>query len=187
MGLDMYLTAETYVSGWEFLDEKSRAGYRKALSAAGLTKAAADPDSPSATISVTVAYWRKANQIHAWFVENVQGGEDKCNTHRVEREQLVELRDLCKRVLASTHLSPGLIANGYVITKEGTSPIFEEGGMVVDSSVAEELLPNRSGFFFGSTDYDEYYVRDLEDTIKMLDRVLKHTPPDADFEYRASW
>ena len=29
-------------------------------------------------VDVTCAYWRKANQIHAWFVDNVQQGNDDC-------------------------------------------------------------------------------------------------------------
>ena len=31
-----------------------------------------------------------------------------------------------------------------------------------DHSKAEELLPTMSGFFFGSTDYNEYYFKDVE-------------------------
>ena len=31
-----------------------------------------------------------------------------------------------------------------------------------DNSLAEELLPTRSGFFFGSTDYDEWYFEDIK-------------------------
>ncbi len=32
------------------------------------------------TIREEVLYWRKANAIHQWFVENVQGGEDHFGT-----------------------------------------------------------------------------------------------------------
>lgn len=42
-----------------------------------------------------VAYWRKANQIHGWFVDNIQGGVDECQESPVTREQLDELRQLC--------------------------------------------------------------------------------------------
>lgn len=51
-----------------------------------------------------------------------------------------------------------------------------------------ELLPTASGFFFGGTDYDEWYFKDVEDTIKIINDVLDTT----DFEkqiifYRSSW
>lgn len=47
-----------------------------------------------------VIYWRKSNQVHNWFVVNAQDGEDNCQPHSVSREQLEELRDLCRAVLA---------------------------------------------------------------------------------------
>ena len=46
-----------------------------------------------------VIYWRKSNQVHNWFVTNAQDGEDNCQPHSVSREQLEELRDLCRTVL----------------------------------------------------------------------------------------
>lgn len=44
-------------------------------------------------------YWRKANQIHAWFVKNVQGGVDDCNEYSVDYDQLLELKALCEEVI----------------------------------------------------------------------------------------
>ena len=46
---------------------------------------------------------------------------------------------------------------------------------VYESIVAKQLLPTQSGFFFGSTEYTEYYKEDLEDTIRQLEQVLKET------------
>jgi len=48
-----------------------------------------------------------------------------------------------------------------------------------------KILPNQSGFFFGSTDYDEWYLRDIEATIEGLEIALKDN--DGDFYYSASW
>ena len=52
-----------------------------------------------AEVSVTCAYWRKANQIHKWFVDNVQGGEDNCGEYYVSDEKLRELRETCRQAL----------------------------------------------------------------------------------------
>ena len=50
------------------------------------------------------------------------------------------------------------------------------------------MLPTRSGFFFGGTEYDEFYLRDLKDTVEILDRVLGDPLlEDCDFLYQASW
>jgi hypothetical protein len=51
-----------------------------------------------------------------------------------------------------------------------------------------ELLPTQSGFFFGSTDYDEWYWNYVERTILILKDILV----DFDFEndqllYSANW
>ena len=53
----------------------------------------------TATLEVQVAYWRKANQIHKWFVDHVQNGKDDCGDYYVSREQLQLLLDTCKIVL----------------------------------------------------------------------------------------
>ena len=54
-----------------------------------------------------------------------------------------------------------------------------------DKSLAEELLPTGAGFFFGSTNYDEWYFKDLEHTLEVIDRCLKSKFDY--FEYYASW
>lgn len=57
-----------------------------------------------------------------------------------------------------------------------------------DKSKAEELLPTKSGFFFGGTEYDEYYFNSLEETIRLLDSILNNKKfNDWSFYYQASW
>lgn len=56
-----------------------------------------------------VGYWRKANQIHRWFVENVQGGVDDCNPYPVSKDQLEDLRSVVTRVLEDNSLAPFLL------------------------------------------------------------------------------
>ncbi|NLK92374.1 MAG: hypothetical protein GX273_04465 [Bacteroidales bacterium] len=41
-----------------------------------------------------IMYWRKANEIHNWFVENVQNGVDDCGYYEVSIDQLYDLMDL---------------------------------------------------------------------------------------------
>lgn len=101
-----------------------------------------------------IGYWRKANAIHKWFVDNVQDGIDNCQPHEFSTEILNDLKELCQEVLD-------------------------------DNSKAEDLLPTQSGFFFGPTEYDEWYFSDLKDTIKIIDWAL-----DQDFDYfvyESSW
>ena len=53
--------------------------------------------------------------------------------------------------------------------------------------LAAKLLPTQSGFFFGSTDYDEWYIQDLKDTIDQLTHVFDTYPKPLVVRYRASW
>ena len=50
---------------------------------------------------------------------------------------------------------------------------------------AGELLPPTSGFFFGSTDIDEYYLRDVKYTRDRLTECLKCA--SWSFYYSSSW
>ena len=105
-------------------------------------------------VIVEAMYWRKSNQIHRWFVEQVQEGEDNCQEHWVSREKLTELRDIILAILASRNPSK---------------------------------LPPLEGFFFGSTEVDEWYWGDLETTAKELTKVLEEFPDGWDFYYHSSW
>jgi len=98
------------------------------------------------------------------------------------------LRDTCITVLDSIELVDGEVKNGERLMSGGWEPIMQDGKIVKDSSVAERLLPTKSGFFFGGTDYDEYYIEDLKDTVKILERALN----EIDFKherliYSSSW
>jgi hypothetical protein len=107
---------------------------------------------------VKVGYWRKANQVHQWFVDNVQEGEDNCAQYYVSRDQLQELLSVCREVLTSK-----------------------------DEEVAKDLLPPSVGFFFGSYEISEWYWEQIDDTIKQLEKVLSEVPADWDLYYDSSW
>lgn len=135
-----------------------------------------------------VGYWRKANQIHNWFVENVQNGVDDCGAYEVDEYQLQELLDLCKEVVDKAKIAHGQIKNGEILVNGKWEPCYEAGDYLVNADEIAELLPSCDGFFFGGTDYDEYYMNNIKETIEILEEVLKET----DFEkeavfYHASW
>ena len=110
------------------------------------------------TIIAEAMYRRKANAIHRWFVENAQGGEDNCERYYVSREQLLKLRDLCANLC--------------------TQKV---------EALAEDSLPTTDGFFFGSTEYDEWYWNDIENTVKGIDTALETFGDGWHFHYQSSW
>jgi hypothetical protein len=150
MGLDMYLEAECYISEY---DEQNNELIKAIEQTAPLGLAEFKPKS----ITFELAYWRKANAIHGWFVKNVQGGKDDCQSSYVTQEQLKELKETCEKVLENIELAP-------------------------------ELLPTTSGFFFGAYEYDEWYERDLNKTVNILDKILAQPLARKWYiQYRASW
>lgn len=56
------------------------------------------------------------------------------------------------------------------ITKEMCKELEERCRTVLeDITKCKKLLPTMSGFFFGSTDYDNYYIHDVEEVLKELE------------------
>jgi len=146
----MYLEKRTYVRQWSHQTPEEQ--YNVEVTKGG-EPVKIDPKRVTYVIE-EVGYWRKQNQIHQWFVENVQNGEDNCAEYCVSKGQLEDLLEICKKILN-------------------------------DNSLAEELLPTASGFFFGGTEYDEWYFDGIENTIEILEEALSDT--SADYYYSSSW
>lgn len=140
------------------------------------------------SIFAEVGYWRKANAIHKWFVENVQDENDDCGYYEVTKEQAEELLNTCKKVKAETQTEKNWVKNGEKLANGMWCPIFEEGDIIVNPEIAEELLPTQEGFFFGGTGYDQWYIQSIEDTIEILTRALEETDFDKEMlVYTSSW
>jgi hypothetical protein len=149
MGLDMYLYAKRFF--WSEERDKLTPKFKELL-----------PDNKDyqvKEITLEVGYWRKANAIHKWFVDNCQDGVDECQETEVSRDKLKELLGICEQIVSK--------GNRY-------------------KAISKRLLPCQSGFFFGSTDYDEFYLQDIKSTIEILKKALELSD-SYDFYYRSSW
>ena len=152
MGLDMYLYKKNYMRTDEFYKPEYR--NEVVVKTGGEIDTKIKPERIKYIVE-EVGYWRKANQIHRWFVDVVQEGNDNCGNYYVSRDTLEELLDICKQVRD-------------------------------DHSKAEQLLPTQSGFFYGGTEYDEWYFTDIDNTIKIIEECLEDENA-GDFEYSSSW
>jgi hypothetical protein len=131
MGLDMFLTGRRE----QFYTEKEKdpsTGYRV----------------ESRSTNLALLFWRKANAIHHWFVDYVQGGVDNCREYRVQPKDLECLRGICRNILRQKTRAKRL-------------------------QEAEKALPTQTGFVFGDTGYDSYYFDALRYTVKEINKVLK--------------
>jgi hypothetical protein len=77
MGLDMYLYAEKYVGSSDTFDKEHPTMFKDIKKIAGLEQLPT-PDFANILIKQLVGYWRKANAIHGWFINNVADGVDEC-------------------------------------------------------------------------------------------------------------
>ena len=109
------------------------------------------------TMKEEIYYWRKSNQIHNWFVKNVQNNNDDCRFYFVSEVQLLDLIQTCEKIVNNILLGP-------------------------------ELLPVISGFFFGNTEYDFYYIKSIKETCKDLKKLHETIDfSDQILIYHASW
>lgn len=73
---------------------------------------------------------------------------------------------------------------------------LHKGLKVENPMFAQDNLPTQAGFFFGATEYDEWYIEDLKDYVRQADEIIADyeettgagvNPYDIDYYYQASW
>jgi hypothetical protein len=126
------------------------------------------------SIDESVMYWRKANHIHKWFVDNVQDGNDDQREYRVGWDQLEALLTACNKVIEAPALPDRAVIVGTEHSKEHPDGLTkrEPGKVLKRQSAAKRLLPRCEGFFFGSQEYDEDYLTDVIETRDWIVRML---------------
>jgi len=91
-----------------------------------------------AYIKEEVAYWRKFNALHGYIIENFANQVDNCQEVRLTKEDLTNILDMLIAIRDANY------------------------------ACAEELMPPVAGFFFGGQEVDEFYIKDVEFTIDIL-------------------
>ena len=157
MGLDMYLYKKTYVQNWEHQTPEQRHTISVKLG-----ENAREDIKPHqiAYIVEQIGYWRKFNALHGWIIDNCGGGIDECQKIDISAHDL--------RVLLET-------------LREVKRAIEDK-----DSKTIGLLFPPTGGFFFGSTEVDEYYKKQIDQTIPIIEEAVNEGEGE-EFYYQASW
>lgn len=188
MGLDMEAVRRVSVRNWGLAAPQERTAVQIECNGKPISGIKSERIS---VIEESVMTWRKANHIHAWFVDNVQNGEDDCKTYHVGWDSLRDLLAVCEKVLRASELVDGMVYAGKVYDrKHPRGRVRREPGKVIkDATVAQALLPTREGFFFGNCEYDEGYLGDVRATrdwiVGMLAERAAGTP--GGIYYSSSW
>lgn len=137
MGLDMYLHAKRYLGDAD-QDTKNK-----------IAEAFPEVKAEVRSVTVEAAYWRKANAIHGWFVQNVQLGVDDCGEYNVTLEQLQDLVTLCKQVLSNKAKAAKLLppTQGFFFGAFEVDDWYMEN---IDKTIEqlEECLKYPEGWYF---------------------------------------
>lgn len=109
----MYLYAHKYVARRDYTKEVKNYDYEINPSFSNIIstlEADSIVDNESGIlVDIPVGYWRKANQIHGWIVNNCADGVDECQRIYISRAKAEELVTLCKQVLADNRLAEELL------------------------------------------------------------------------------
>jgi hypothetical protein len=77
-----------------------------------------------------------------------------------------------------------------LVTRHDVEDIIDRANKVLlahDDSVSMELLPTQCGFFFGSTDYDDWYFADVKDCLTQMKKLNKSLNQDDLVMWEFSW
>lgn len=145
-----------------------------------------------------MGYFRKVNCLLPFF-----GYEDDCSIHPIEKHQIEQLVSTAKKLLEvydtisyQLHLQQidlnyykEIYKDNQKMCNERCKPVLEKMEEIWKQfeSVAQEMLPTTTGFFFGSQAYREYYVADLKDIVEIFTKVLDTTDFDIDQIFMYCW
>ena len=175
MGLDMYLNKKIYVRPNSHMSKELN--FETRILSNGMYYSKFNPEKVT-YVTQEVAYWRKFNALHDWFVKNVQNGEDDCKEYAVYLEDFVKLQ-LC--------LSLVLDAQNTCLAGR----LSEEER----DAICLENFPPTGGFFFGSKEIDDFYWEDVVSTKRIVESIIIQINQSIidkdsiliDYYYRSSW
>jgi hypothetical protein len=141
MGLDMYMVKKHYYGGQYRGKDWHDEGHNLNIGGDFVDKNKIKLERIG-YITEEVGYWRKANHIHRWFIENCSAeGVDDCRDLYVSKDDLTKLASTIRDVLGGK-----------------TKP--------------EDALPTSEGFFFGGQNYDEGYFEDCRYTLELIGKLI---------------
>lgn len=106
-----------------------------------------------------IAYWRKANAVRRWFVDNCGYNENSnCEYFEIDKNDI------------------------YALLRDAIDVYNKH-----DAEYSARILPTSMGFFFGDTEYDEWYYDNIGNTIRQLSEVLTTVDWEEEDVYYYEW
>jgi|TARA_R100000479_G_scaffold173322_1_gene119203 predicted DNA-binding transcriptional regulator AlpA len=166
MGLDMYFSRRTYVSSIKKDDEGN--WVKQDVNNMELKFDDADLSHINLKnvryIEEIFGEFRKFNALHGYVVDNFGGGRDECQVIYLDIDDLIQIHEMLSLV--------------------------QESLSIGDKVIAEQTLPPQAGFFFGSTEIDEWYEEAVKEAVEVFGKVIEEhsiVGYNASYSYQASW
>ena len=178
MGLDMYfyLKEKRPVDGWVKGNDDEYRAFGHWNAEAGATDETKYPEDIKNLAEYIFNTNFKSSYISDDGIRQYQIGYfRKFNAlHAYIVNNLADGRDECQEIYITKDNLYTLLGKLYMISK--------------NNELAESELPTASGFFFGGTEYDEWYFSDVKDALEMCELFLTNIDFDKyDLVYHASW
>ena len=137
-----------------------------------------------------MAYFRKVNCLLPFF-----GYEDNISYLAIEKCQIEDLLKTAKELLeVYVSIDEQLQLHKkdlqtYKGDKKTTKLIQQKIDNLWEefATIAKEKLPTTTGFFFGYTEYRDYYIADLMDIVEMFTKIIDETDFDTEQIYMYCW
>lgn len=138
-------------------------------------------------------YWRKANHIHKFFVDNIQEGEDDCEEYDLPISTLDKLKEHCLEIMNGVIQEEGLWWEQWstksrqlkdYITKLEEEKQYDWRLPKETLKYAKKYLPVQKWFFFWDTEYWIYYLYDIISTYDWIESL--DTEDNCDYIYSSS-
>ena len=168
MGLDMYFSRRTYVSSFKSTRDADGNWGERDVNNMELKFDDADLSHVNLKnvryIEEVFGEFRKFNALHGYVVDNFGGGRDECQVIYLDIDDLIQIHEMLSLV--------------------------QESLSIGDKVIAGQTLPPKEGFFFGSTEIDKWYEKDVKEAVEVFSKIIEEhsiVGYNASYSYQASW
>ena len=116
-----------------------------------------------------IGYFRKVNFLMEFFHY-----EGNCEYQEIAKSELEALQDACLEISKMKPSQVVYVKAEHQWDKDRVETVLSE----TDKARCAEILPTQSGFFFGNTDYNQWYLDDVKDVLAWVTGVLVNLADD---------
>lgn len=131
--------------------------------------------------ALKLAKWQESGQNDEYFISDEEYGAIE-ELWRGRKEN--HIRAAIEYLSGENAINCGYVFLSKPVVERLTERLAE---VSQEHSLAATVLPTQDGFFFGSTQYDEYYFADIERELEAFRTILKEWDESKSYAYWEWW